>query len=271
MSRQVVRKPVSGLVTIGQGRRELAYLLSPGKKTLQIVVKMSDTPGALAGILQALSGHINLIGVDAYGSDDGHAILSCFAEPIARVEGLESLKRLISSSPYALDCKVTESTDGILVDTFHAGIETQHGESLMLFRRDAMNQMFDRMAEIFGSGGEVMLFYERVSTGESNSNDLLDRMGRDVVGRNMPSVIQLLSASGWGEASIVEVDPAGAPLVRIEDCFECSSERQSRHGCAFMGGVLTGSAKAILGTEVRCEETRCRFRGDKHCEFAITR
>jgi predicted hydrocarbon binding protein len=182
---------------------------------------------------------------------------------------LELLEEALKSSSSVLDCKVTEGPDGILVDSFHTGIETDNAERMMLFRWDGINHMYDEMARVFDSGSEVLLFYEGVSLGESNANEVLERMGKEVVIRNMPTVLRMLTATGWGNASIVDMTPSGAPVIRIEDCFECSSKQRVRHGCAFMRGVLAGSTKALLGSEVKCEETRCRFKGDDCCEFSL--
>jgi predicted hydrocarbon binding protein len=253
----------------GGRRKELSYIYSPGRKVFQIVVRMKETPGALARILDVLARRVNLIDVEVYRTDSGDAIFSGFAEGVSGSESPESLESLALSVPVALDCRVTESSDGLLVDSYHEGMETENGEPLMIFRRDAFNQMFDRLVEVFGSGASVMLMYEGVSIGESNSAELINRMGRDVVVRNMPKVIEILSASGWGKATL-SMSEEGTPIIRIDDCFECSSRLRNGPMCTFMKGVLLGSAKAILGPRTTCEETRCRFRGDGYCEFSMT-
>jgi predicted hydrocarbon binding protein len=32
---------------------------------------------------------------------------------------------------------------------------------------------------------------------------------------------------------------------------------------------MVGSAGVFLRTEVKCEETACRFKGNDHCEFTV--
>jgi predicted hydrocarbon binding protein len=254
----------------GPRLREYLYVFAPDKKVFQVVVRISDAPGSLARILEILEGHINLVGVHTFRTGDGSAMVSAYAEAIDHgEEDPTALEKLILSSPSALACHVTEGSDGLLIDSFFKGLEQDNGEPLMIFRWDAFNQMFDRMSELFGTGAEVMLFYEGVSVGEANGAELVKRMGKETIERNMPTVIRMLSAGGWGSASLA-LSEAGTPMVRIDECFECSSKKGMRHGCVFIKGLITGGSRAILGPGAQCEETKCRLRGDDHCEFSIS-
>ena len=262
-----VRAGESSLV--GRPRRETVYFTSPNEKMFQIVVRMKDEPGALGQILNLLAGHVSMVDVHAYNTSEREAILSGFARHVPTSEKPTSLEETVMMSPFALDCKIVESSDGLLVDSFHTGIETDYGEPLMLFRRDAFNMMFDRMAELFGTGGEVMLLYEGMAIGEMNAHEIIRRLGKDTITRNMPSVIRMLSTSGWGSASL-QFSEDGSPVVRIDHCFESSTRKKVRHGCYFAKGMLTGVARVILGPEVKCEETKCVLRGDDYCEFTLS-
>ena len=235
----------------------------------QIVVNMKDEPGALGQILNLLGGHVDLVDIHAYGASEGQAVLSGFARHVPNSEESSSLEKIVMASPFALGCKVIESSDGLLIDSFHIGIETDNGERLMLFRWDAYNRMFDRLAELFGTGGEVMLLYEGMAIGEMNAHEIIRRLGKDIIARNMPSVIKMFSSSGWGDTSL-EFSEDGSVVVRMGDCFECSTRKRVRHGCYFIKGLLAGVAKTILGPDVKCEETRCTLRGDDHCEFTVS-
>ena len=252
----------------GLPRREFSYFFSPEEKMFQIVVKMKDEPGALGQILNLLRDRITLVNIHAYSNSKGEAILSGFARHVSTAQDAASLERVIMMAPLAIECRVMVSSDGLLVDSFHTGIETDYGERLILFRWDAFNRMFDRMAEVFGTGGgEVMLYYEGIAIGEMYAQEMIRRFGKGTVNRNMPSIIKMLSASGWGNASLKFSE--GSPIVRIGDCFESSTRKRVRHGCYFMKGMITGVAKVVLGTEVRCDETKCSLRGEDCCEFTI--
>ena len=251
-------------------KREFPYVFSTSKRMFQIVVKMMDVPGALESVLHALDKRINLIESGSYSIQGGEAIWCAFGEVHSPDETPKSLETSVASSPLTLACQVTESSDGLLVDSFHKGMEMENGERLMLFTWAGISGMFDRMAELFGTGAEVMLFYEGVSIGEVNTTNMIQRIGRDVAMRNMPAVIRMLSATGLGDASLTGLDPSGVLTVRIDDCFECSSRQKARHECSFIRGLLSGSSKALLGIEVHYTETKCRLKGDGCCEFSMS-
>ena len=248
-------------------RRGMAYTFFSDKRKLQIVVRMKDSPGALATVLDVLRKRVNLTSVEAQDAKSGGPILTCFAEPLFPAESPGSLEELVRSSKTAVDVRVMEGSDGLLVDSFFKGIENEDGKRLLLFTRDGVNEMFDRVVEVFGTGGEVLLYREGGSVGEANSKELLGRMSKDAVARNMPTVLRTFTASGWGGATMEASGPSGAPVVRVDDCFECSTSLDTRHNCAFVRGLLTGSASVILGFNVAYEETKCRLREDDHCEF----
>ena len=252
----------------GYYRRAMGYTFFTDKKKVQIVVKMKDTPGSLASILDVLRKHVNLTSVEAHNARDGGPILSCFAEPLAPSETAAALDRLIRSSKAAVDVQVTEGSDGLLVDSFFKGIADEEGKQALLFTWEGANDMFDSVVEVFGTGGEVLLYREGESMGEASSKELVERIGKDAVARNFPMVLRMFTASGWGDASLEISESSGAPVIKVADCFECSSGRNTRQSCSFVRGLLTGSAREILGPDVAYEETKCRFRGDGHCEFA---
>lgn len=258
---------VKPLVSLGQYRRGMAYTFFSDKKKFQIVAKMNDVPGALAGLLEVLRSRVNLTSVQAQRGGNGEMVFSCFAEPLLPTEKAEALEKLLRVSGKAHEVQVTEGSDGLLVDSYFKGIENEDGKRILLFTRDGVNDMFDKMIEVFGTGGEVLLYREGASVGEANARELVVRMGKDGAARSMAMVLKMFTASGWGDATLVISEESKKPAVQVRDCFECSSELKSRRNCAFVKGLLTGSAKAILGPDVAYEETKCRLKGDDCCEF----
>ena len=58
-------------------------------------------------------------------------------------------------------------------------------------------------------------------------------------------------------------------IVRIVNCFECSSGTSVRQSCSFQRGHLVGLISGIFDTPLESAETRCRFRRDPFCEFKL--
>ncbi len=251
-------------------RRVSTYLYSPKKKIFQIVVKLMDTPGSLGAVLSLLGGRVNLLGTTSYSLDDGTAMLSAFAETISPSETAEKLSKLITTAHVAMENKVTESSEGLLVDTFHTGVENSFGTPMVLISRDGISHMFDGLNKLFGSGGEVLLYNEGFFVGEANAARTAGILGAGLAKKKVSDLMYLFSARGWGQASWVGGVASREPTVRFEDCFECSSGEGVKKGCGFMRGYLDGWAKIILGRDVKAVETLCRFNGDDACEFALS-
>ena len=104
--------------------------------------------------------------------------------------------------------------------------------------------------------------------GEAEGAQVVAKLGRELA-RKTPGLLKIVTAAGWGNASFVGPIATSGAVIRLEDCFECSSKEQVRQSCAFMKGAFAGAMKRILDTEVKCEETKCRFKGDPCCEFTL--
>jgi len=230
---------------------------------------MSDRPGSYISVLTKLRGRVNFIESVTYATKDGNAVFSAYAEPIPPYEGPDTLKALVMESPAAIDCRVIPGAGGVLVDTFHRGIETGAGEPLILFKRTGVRRMFGRMAKLFGSGGEVMLYDEGLAMGESDGAGIRRSWRTEDISLQFPVLLKLFASFGWGSATSVPDPSPNLRRIRMDDCFECSSRREGRVSCAFVRGFLTGSAGALLRREVACEETLCRLRGAEACEFVL--
>ena len=250
-------------------RREFPYVYLPGEKLFHLVVGLEDVPGALGEVLDLLRAHVNLLGSISYSLGNGKAVWSGFGRAVSNSENAVSLEKLLLSSKVARECEVKESNEGLLVDSFHSGIETEMGESLILLSREGLSHMFGQVARQFGSGGEVLLYTQGHSLGEESARTFVRLLGAANAAKMVGDLRPILSASGWGIPTRVSESPPGTYTLRMDDCFECSHGKEATKSCSFLRGYLEGSASAILGRPSSCQETRCRRSGDKHCEFVI--
>ncbi|MDE1858889.1 MAG: hypothetical protein KGI26_07475, partial [Thaumarchaeota archaeon] len=67
-------------------KREFPLIYSKGKKLFNIVVHMSDDPGSMRAVLDALGERVNLIGTSSYTLSDGTAMFTAFAEGLSKDE-----------------------------------------------------------------------------------------------------------------------------------------------------------------------------------------
>ncbi len=239
---------------------------APGKKLFQIVVKLSDAPGSYRKILDLLSDKVNLIGTNTYSLEDGTAIFSGVSESLSPKTSPEELQSLIMSSDAAIEAKVLEGKDGLLVDTFHMGPEV-NGLPFMLFRRKGLKQMFDKVVQMLGSGGEAIIYHEAFELGRDYARSAVDLLGREVLAKRGDYLSNFNTAEGWG---VVESRASRGGSVIVRDCFECDGDKGPRTECNFFRGFFAGTASFLAGRDVGCKEVECRLKGAEACEFVIT-
>jgi predicted hydrocarbon binding protein len=243
---------------------------APGKKLFQLVVRLSDDPGSFRSILDTLSPRVNLIGTMTYTLSDGTAMFSGFSRALSQKETAEALRTLILSSKSAKDAWVNEGREGLLLDTFHKGMEVG-GEGYMLFRRRGQAQMFDSVVKMLGSGGEALLYEEGLTLGGDNAKVMANLLGAEKTERDWEYLSSFFAARGWAEVEMKRGTGDVFSKVKIGDCFECADGTSNRKGCNFFRGYLAGIGQVVFGTELRSIETRCRLKGADYCEFTLTK
>jgi predicted hydrocarbon binding protein len=173
------------------------------------------------------------------------------------------------TSGLASGAEVLEGKDGMLVDTFHTGLEAG-GEYLMLVRRRALAAMLNTIYRMLGSAGEVLLFQEGMAVGRADGEAFVKSLGAKKVRDNIRYLRNNLAAQGWGRIETESDSDDEMPRVLVRDCFECSSDKGERAGCHFFRGYIAGTGAVTFGQEVAVEETRCTLSGDDACVFAMT-
>lgn len=249
-------------------RKEIPFYYAPGKKLFQIVAKIAAEPGSLGRVLTLLGTKANLVGTVSYTMPDDSSILSAFAETSSDSESAENLRSLVVSSGATLDAEVFEGMDGILVDTFHTGLQTG-GDYLVLVRRQALTRMLGSVYTLLGSGGEIVLYDMGIAAGRANVEAMVTSLGPKKVRETFDYLRNSFAAQGWGRVEAKASPNQEASRVLVRDCFECSANDGARKGCHFFRGYIVGQWSAISKEELAVEEKKCRLWGYDLCEFLL--
>jgi len=248
----------------------LGVYFSPRVKTFHIVVRLKDVPGALSSVLEILRDHVDLVNSISYSLEDDGAIWSGFGKSLSKTETEGNLEKLVKRSPMVLECEVKGSDRGLLIDTFHSGIEVAPERPAVVFPLVGVSRIYDHLARILGSGGETILFEEGSALGKSSGQYLNKMLGEGSLDWKVKALLGTYSVIGWGSASL-EVEKPGAQFrVKIQDCMECAGMGKERRECNLVRGTLTNAVSTLSGSKFKSEETKCRFRGDPFCEFLLT-
>jgi predicted hydrocarbon binding protein len=252
-------------------KQSLGVYYSPRVKSFHVVVRLKDVPGALSSVLGLLRNHLDLIGSTSYNLEDGGAIWSGFGKSLSKDETEGKLRKLVKRSPKVLECEVKGSDHGLLIDSFHSGIEVAPDRPAVVFPLAGVSRIYDHLARILGSEGETILFEEGSALGKSSGQYLNTMLGHGRLDWKVKALLGTYSIIGWGSASL-EVEKSGARYrVRIRDCMECFGVGKNRQECNLVRGCLTSAVSTLSGSEFKSEETKCRFRGHPFCEFLLSR
>ena len=251
-------------------KRSLGFCFSPKVKAFHIVVKLNDVPGALSSVLELLRSHVDLVASVSYSLDGGGAIWSGFGKSLSKTETEGKLRRVVERSPMVVGCEVRGSDHGLLVDTFHTGIEVAPERPGVVLPLAGISRMYGRLAEVFGSGGETILFEEGSALGESSGKYLNTKLGPGSLDWKVKAMLGIYTTYGWGSARLKVEKPRTRFRLVLGDCFECTGTAKKRTGCSFVRGHLASAVSAMAGTRFESEETKCRFRGDDACEILLS-
>ena len=252
-------------------KRVFGYYYSPGAKTFHIVVRIKDVPGALNEVLELLRNHVDIIGSISYGLEDGTAIWSGFVRALSERETAPRLTKLVRSSPVVREAQATGSNRGLLVDSYHLGIEFGPDRVGMMMPFAGISQMFNRIASLLGSGGATVLFAEGSGFGASSGRYLNSLLGPGQLDWKVEALVGVYRTIGWGNASVHVEKTNSRYRVKFLDCFECSDAAGVRNECSFLRGHLTEALGTLSGSEFKVREKKCRLKGDSYCEFGMTK
>jgi predicted hydrocarbon binding protein len=251
-----------------QKKKEFPFHYSADKRIVHVVAKLSDEPGALASLLNALGTRLNLIGTTSYTIEGGYAISSNFGEALFDSDTPKSIHKVASRSPHVLACQVWESRDGLLVDQFHQGIQLDTGGSYVMMHRAGLAKAFGELTKLLGSGGETILYTQGKSYGHSRVENYRKMFGLNPTAR-LQELSHIYESLGFGAAQVT-IESSGKIRFVLTDDFECSTNERSGYGCSFIRGLIEGSVEIITRKEMTSEELKCRLQGDKNCEFVLS-
>lgn len=255
-----------------RAKETTGYHYNPKKKVFLVSIEIKNDPSALASIASILSSaDVNVLsGFTSMNQETQTGIWGFFAETQKDVR-VARLKQLIDSSPYVISSSVVEGTEGLVVDTIHFPVKLNSGETMILVRREVFGDMFNRLGEIFGTGGETIVFEEGEATGESDARRLIEVFGRDLAQQSIPELSSLYLTLGWGRPELLRFNaiPFSA-TIRLSDSFECSGQKSTKPHSNFIRGHMIGLINTLFQKKVQCVETKCSALGDPFCEFTVS-
>ena len=249
------------------------YHFSPNKSVFLGSVLIKDVPGTLSAAAASVASlGLNLVESSSQRVDStGVAEWGFFAEADGGRASAAEIEAKLKETPNVLDCAVRGAEGSVLVDTLHYPLRITPGAQAILVRKDVFSNMLKFIVETYGSAGKTLAYQLGKATGESDGKDLVKELGQERLLENLPELINLYAAQGWGIPDLTDLsfNPLKATL-RLRGSFECTGRNSMVPVSNFIRCHLAGLGRAFFDKTVECVETKCVAKGDPYCEITCT-
>jgi predicted hydrocarbon binding protein len=252
----------------------IVYLSNPQRRLFHVVLELKNEVGAISVITSLMAGAKIKILSGVVSTTDGGSLgtWSFFADAKDSSLAASQVQQLLSSSRYVQSAVVNQSDNGLLIDKVQFPLQWNTGERAITMRLDTFSAILRKIRDIFGTGGEVILFQQGLEAGKFRFGvETVGKVGDDIL-RALVSVLPGYAAVGWGRAELMPNDSTDTVVtVRLWENFECQGRTSKGPYSQFVRGHLTGLFTGLMEGEVSCKERKCLSMGDEYCEFVISK
>lgn len=249
----------------------MSSVYSPGRNLGQLVLSLGNVPGAIARVSTELlnNGVEILTGFHTALPGQKEAVWSFFVDLTRTDVTLEELTEkirgigVVASAGFA-----RQESDGLIINEQNFPLLSGSERSIVL-QSSAVEYMFRRICEVYGSGAAVIQHEMGASLGASSIRRTCESFGVTGMKALKVNLAERL-AEGWGISDIQEYDEKqGRVTVRVVDLFECLPLRGRCDRCNshFFRGYLKGVLDFLFERKVTVAEFECIARGDPQCVF----
>ena len=249
----------------------VAEVAAAGSRLAQFSIEFSgDKPGEIRAVADILERHkVNILS----GSHES-ARWSFFVDLSQSDASTAQLVQELKALPDIQTVQSQDGLNGVIVDALHHPLMMGKNRAV-LFRLDTIGSVFSRPREIFGAEGplgKVLLHQMGRAGGQSSLKAFSETMGRDRIREQLPNIMNMYAAGGWGIFKLMEVDfDRGVAVVQAFENFECATHR-GKGGepySQYVRGDLAGLFSEVFDKKVDAVETQCVVQGAPFCRFEI--
>lgn len=230
----------------------------------------NDKPGMLREVADILAKHrANIL-----SGFHEFARWSFFADLSRSDASTSQLSQELKSLPVVQKIQTQDGLKGVIVDTLHHPLMLGKNRAIV-FRLDTIGSVFSRPREIFGvdgSLGKVLLHQMGRAGGQSSTKSFLETIGKESIRDQLPNMMNMYAAGGWGIFKLVEIDfDRAVAIVQAFENFECIMHRGEggEPYSQYVRGDLAGLFAEVFDKKVEAVETQCVVQGAPFCRFEI--
>ncbi len=250
----------------------MVYRYDPKKRYFLVSLHLENKPGALGNIADLLGIRgINILegffgGISA--GERGSA--SFFVESTNARMDEGWLRDFLTSSVYVSDVEVKAGVEGFLSDSLNFPITWNNGDRAVLMRVEGLRVMLDAVKSAEPETGREAIYSQGYSYGKAAWDNLFS-IHHPSTKEGLIEMLKIYTATGWGKVELAEFNPSKNQIrLKMEEGFECTGLSTGKAECYFIAGHLAGAITAYFSRDMRAKETKCKSKGDSHCEFEVT-
>ena len=248
----------------------MIYHFDPKKRYFLVSLHLENKPGELGNVANMLGIRgINILEGFFGGMADGPvANMGFFVETMNDRMDAAWLRDYLKSAVGVSDVEVKAGVEGFLSDTLDFPVTWNSGHRALVMRVEGVNAMISAVKA--SEGGNSVAYDQGLNFGRWSWEDLIGTH-RPKTKEGLQEMLGIYAAAGWGRVQVLDLDQDHRKArLKMDEGFECSGPPTGKVGCYFTAGHFAGVFSAFFGTAVTCEETKCRLKGDSHCEFSVS-
>jgi len=145
---------------------------------------------------------------------------------------------------------------------------------IVIISRPTLQKFFRELREAIGPDVDRLLYRCGIETGQGFVATMVEWTGSKDPMDIVEGLGDIYALCGWFATESMQVDPVTHQArIRLSRSLETYGieGRFDAPACHFLRGYFAGFFRSLFWSdEVECQETSCRGKGDKVCEFVVT-
>jgi predicted hydrocarbon binding protein len=245
---------------------------APDRRLAEFTVRLKNVRGALAQSSKLVADlDVTVLGgFTSASSDSDHGVWSFFAD-VTDSPDLTKVRRALLELPVVEGVEVLSAEDGFMVDRQNFPLMFSNRRALIM-RTDALNGMFARLWDVFGSGAVAIVDQMAEAMGKYTAKEILDDLGKEQATRSLDEILGTYTALGYAQVEVGSRED-DSTSIRAKGLFECESNAKNyiRRKSTFFRAHLRGLLSTVFDSDFEVTEVECLAEGDEACSFTMAK
>ncbi|MBT0159273.1 hypothetical protein G4O51_04735 [Candidatus Bathyarchaeota archaeon A05DMB-2] len=156
-----------------------------------------------------------------------------------------------------------DKENGIIKDTIT-------GDRCIIITKARLEQIFERLTDVFQSGAAVIIAESMNASGERFATEMPEDIKTDLT-LFFRTTVQRFTEAGFGKIEIVDFNPQKAELkFRIWNNLFAEIHKDGGTYCDAVANFVSGIYRQLTSENPKIEKTKCIGKNDPYCEWHLS-